>query len=101
MSDLLTLIDDYVKAEVDTVVHNRPPRMANAKRVRLIDHLVTLERRAMTAFRREQGAINREAIEQLIAECPGIMNKEIAQRLNINVNTVGRHVRTLRKRWQP
>ena len=47
------------------------------------------------------GEGNRERVRQLLRHRPGIMNREIAQELDLSVTAVGRHVQSLRREWLP
>lgn len=51
------------------------------------------------AYGRQIGNKNRQAIEQVLKDCPGIRNKEISKVLDIRVETVGKHVNRIRETW--
>ena len=51
------------------------------------------------AYGRQIGEKNREAIEKVLKDCPGIRNKEIAKVLDIRVETVGKHINRIRDTW--
>jgi DNA-binding CsgD family transcriptional regulator len=46
------------------------------------------------------GHENREAIRALMSSYLGIKNIEIAVKLNLSVEAVGRHVNTIRAEWK-
>jgi predicted transcriptional regulator len=44
--------------------------------------------------------ITREAIKKIMQENPGILQSEIAERLNLGRATVNRHVQDIRNEWR-
>lgn len=45
------------------------------------------------------GDTNRARVRVLLRECPGISNREIAQRLSLSEFAVGRHIAVIRAEW--